>query len=268
MGINITLRTFIIVGVVFSIIGCERRQGSSERYRPPKPIFPSLQHAVKDSLNIYELDLTFELIGERIDTLPPEIFKLKNLKRLSVGNHGIKFIPPEIGQLLHLEELRLGGNPINKLPSEIGQLKKLKILSLGAGIFIDSIPRSFQNLTNLEYLDVESCRKISNLSEGLCYFKNLRELVARNTGLKEIPSCLYEAVNLESLYLDYNDIQQISEDIKKLKKLKELYLIDNPIISISSGISNLRELELIYVNKAPLTLKQQLGEILPTVEIK
>lgn len=85
------------------------------------------------------------LSGNRIKTLPAELFRVENLTVLALrknsvyftvgvlinttGNNGLTEIPPAIGALKNLEELTIGGNQIKFLPAEIEKLP-LKQLSL------------------------------------------------------------------------------------------------------------------------------------------
>ncbi|MCG2753194.1 MAG: leucine-rich repeat domain-containing protein [Desulfobacteraceae bacterium] len=77
--------------------------------------------------NLTELNLGFN----QIRTLPVEIGELANLKVLHLNNNHLKTLPPEIGQLSNLAELYLNGNPLLTLPSGLAKLPKLTKLNLG-----------------------------------------------------------------------------------------------------------------------------------------
>ena len=87
-----------------------------------------------------ELDLS----GKGLTVLPPEIGKLKQLKRLILGKYKyneyghvvitignlLSKLPKEIGLLAQLEELQIIGNQLSSLPSEVGQLTNLQSIDL------------------------------------------------------------------------------------------------------------------------------------------
>ena len=58
----------------------------------------------------------------KLETIPPEIGKLKNLKELIIFQNEIAFLPSEIGEVENLEYLDMWGNEIETLPDEIGNL--------------------------------------------------------------------------------------------------------------------------------------------------
>lgn len=73
-----------------------------------------------------------ELQGNRLTTLPAELWRLSGLEELNVGKNRITCIPPEIARLSQLRELYLYDNQIEHLPSQVGDLKQLQILDVTA----------------------------------------------------------------------------------------------------------------------------------------
>lgn len=59
------------------------------------------------------------LPGNEFRSVPPEIFRLKNIKRLSLARNGIKTLPAEMGMLTTLTELDLSHNSLTELPPQV-----------------------------------------------------------------------------------------------------------------------------------------------------
>jgi len=62
--------------------------------------------------------------------LPPEIYQLTQLKRISLRQNALSWIPPEIGKLVNLEYLDLSFNEIEEIPTQLSELVKLQELYL------------------------------------------------------------------------------------------------------------------------------------------
>ncbi|MCF4968553.1 leucine-rich repeat domain-containing protein, partial [Nostoc sp. CMAA1605] len=118
-----------------------------------------IEQAAIDSVT--ELDLS----GNNLTTLPPEIGKLIQLKKLILGKHqydeygylafpignNLSYLPTEIGLLTQLEELEVAGNRLTSLPEEIGQLINLRWLDLHNNQ-LSSLPEEIGQLVNLQTL--------------------------------------------------------------------------------------------------------------------
>jgi len=66
----------------------------------------------------------------KIVNIPPEIGKLKRLRRLVLNSNRIKKLPNEIGRLDMLEELIVSENVLEELPHTIATMSTLRILKL------------------------------------------------------------------------------------------------------------------------------------------
>lgn len=89
--------------------------------------FNSLLSEISDG-NLSELYITNDKEG--VSTIPEEMGRLKNLKKLGLFGNNISELPASMGELSQLEELYIDANPIEKLPESIGDLKGLKILGI------------------------------------------------------------------------------------------------------------------------------------------
>ena len=98
-------------------------------------------------------DLAFTCLSEDID-LPPEVWRLTNLKSVSISGN-LTELSPEIENLTKLESLQLAGDQLTELPKEVINLLRLKILGIHA----------FGEPLNLSY---EQAKWIARLKENGC----------------------------------------------------------------------------------------------------
>ncbi|KAJ4522803.1 Glucose-repressible alcohol dehydrogenase transcriptional effector [Exophiala dermatitidis] len=71
-----------------------------------------------------------DLMYNQLETLPPEIGRLRNLEYLDVSFNQLTELPEEIGMLTNLKHLLLFGNHIQTLCYELGFLYKLEMLGV------------------------------------------------------------------------------------------------------------------------------------------
>ncbi len=198
-------------------------------------------------------------------------------------NQLIGEIPSEIGNLTNLIHIRLNYNQLTgEVPSEIGNLVNLEILKLYNNQF-NFVSDSICNLTNLfwsfgnygnydsniynnnlcppypeciepyiGYQDTSECEEPSLCDEeievelwGECYnIEETTEIHIFDSGLTgEIPPEIGDLINLEWLYLSYNQLTgEIPSEISNLLNLEWLYLYGNQLVGeIPDSICNLVE---------------------------
>ena len=68
------------------------------------------------------------LVNNNLESLPPEIGQLAELKELSVGGNQLVSLPMEICQLANLTRLSIENNKLRSLPSGLAGLKSFKRL--------------------------------------------------------------------------------------------------------------------------------------------
>lgn len=86
----------------------------------------ALETATHDAATIEIVNLSYQGIEE----IPPEIFRLPNLRRLDLKGNRIKELPPEIGDLTKMTDLDLRFNQIKTLPPQMSNLTGLSRLYL------------------------------------------------------------------------------------------------------------------------------------------
>ena len=67
--------------------------------------------------------IMINFIADKFGGMPPEIFSLRSLEFLSFHYQGIQSVPPEIKRLKHLKRIGFSHSPfLAALPAEIGSL--------------------------------------------------------------------------------------------------------------------------------------------------
>ena len=189
---------------------------------------------------VTRLDLSmFQVHGP----LAPEVGNLGELKYLNIEQGGAELspmtgeIPPSLGNLQKLEYFEMRGNVFSGTNMQvIGSLTKLTHLAFDTPPSW-TIPASFQNLVNLEYLyfgirgGVE-WPEMGSVGAIPPYFGNFTKLETLSmswaglTGV--IPSSLGNLVNLEVLDLSQNQLTgTIPASFNNLTKLTKLDLSNN-----------------------------------------
>jgi len=104
-----------------------------------------LQNLPKSFATMTQLEyLSFGDMKIGLTEIYPEVFHLKNLKKLSLSGNKLSTIPSQISALSKLEKLFLSGNKIEHLPEEFYQLSNI------VTIFLDGIPFSPEEVIKLD----------------------------------------------------------------------------------------------------------------------
>jgi len=126
--------------------------------------------------------------------IPPEIYSLTNLTRLSISSCGMSgTIPSEIGNLINLTELELYWNNISgEIPPEIGNLTNLWNLNFQFNSLSGEIPSEIGNLTNLTFLNIRQNQLTGDIPSEICNIpiENLNIDLDKNQLCPPYPSCL------------------------------------------------------------------------------
>ncbi len=93
------------------------------------------------------------LDGWNLNSIPKEIFALRDLKSLSLEFNQLTEIPEEVSNLTSLTRLYLDYNLFETLPISIGRLSSLKSLSITHNA-VSTLPRSVKDLENLKHIYV------------------------------------------------------------------------------------------------------------------
>ena len=165
-----------------------------------------------------------------VTEIPAEIGKLTKLKYLDlVKAFLLDTIPPEIGLLKELRMIRLGLTQVSSIPKEIGNLINLETLWLGNNK-ITSIPKEIGNLKKLTDLDISS-NQLKQVPDEICNLGELTRLMITHCGLENLPENIGNLKNLKSLNLNNNHLHFLPKSIANLTKLTYLNVLDNPALS-------------------------------------
>ncbi len=110
----------------------------------------------------------------KLTAIPVEVFTCRNLVYLNLNNNKIDSIPPRIGDLKQLRVLQMAHNKLTHLPAEIGRCDSLRSLILNQNRINDIVPEIGQ-LSHLAVLDLWGNnvtvlpKEIGRLSESLKY---------------------------------------------------------------------------------------------------
>jgi Leucine-rich repeat (LRR) protein len=120
--------------------------------------------------------------------IPPEIGKLKRLRKLILNGNKIKSLPSEVGRLIMLEELVVSENSLQEIPGTIATMAALRVLKVKILRF------SFTNFISIFPCLYRCC------TSSICFHINrYHELQLQNNDLLTIPYELVDVVTLEEL---------------------------------------------------------------------
>lgn len=109
------------------------------------------------SLNTRQLDLlkVLDLSFLNLNKIPPEIGCLENLEELNLAGNCLKVLPEEIYNLKNLKVLSLGdvisgGNNLTSLSKNIGKLTNLEVLKIVWNEDLKELPKEILNLPKLD----------------------------------------------------------------------------------------------------------------------
>lgn len=127
-------------------------------------------------------------------------------------------------------------NGITGIDKAIGNLKKLEVLYI-ANSPITELPQELGDLASCTDLEIYNCPNLKVFPLQLAQMKNLTQLnMAMNPQLAEdFPNGIQELAereagkSLQILYLGYNNIKSLPENVSKMKKLGKIDLIYNKL---------------------------------------
>ena len=140
-------RTIFFILIAFFIIKDINGQILSESELNKKPVYTSIEDALKEPEKVYRFKLK-----TRADSLPEEIFQFTNLQELTASKCRLSIINGKIGELKNLQILDISANQLVRLPESLCQLINLKELIINRN-HIEELPTNIGNMQNLNYID-------------------------------------------------------------------------------------------------------------------
>jgi len=152
----------------------------------------------------------FSVYSTTLESLPNEIFSLKNLQELFICVDKLKYLSPQISGLEKLRDLTIHDTQIRSLPSEIGKLQNLHWLNIWRNS-LETLPSEIGDLIHLDELILHD-NQLQVLPPEIGNLKNLKYLSLENNKLQTLPHEL-QNLNLDMLVLTGNPLQIEDIDI-------------------------------------------------------
>jgi Leucine-rich repeat (LRR) protein len=213
---------------------------------------PDFQKLSAFTQSIVEVDLSKNHLFNG-DALFQQLSHLTHLRKLNLSyNYLNGDMSQYIGQLLSLEDINLNVNQLTNISPEVGNLIHLKSFSI-ADNNITAIPDACVAWTQIERLDFRN-NKISEIPGCLLssWKDKLEKIFMGYNLLKVIPEEIGECIHLIEVEFSNNAIEALPLSIANCHDLQHLHLGSNKITEIPSeiiaGLSHLKELQL-YKNK-------------------
>ncbi|CAG8447012.1 15253_t:CDS:10, partial [Dentiscutata erythropus] len=196
--------------------------------------FKEFPQVICDIVTLSELDLSYN----KITSIPEEVGKLKNLKKLFLIGNQItdKKLPENFQNLTSLQELDIRRNKITNLCT-ISLIPNLEILLT-----------EFNNISTVD-ISSRSLQKLILTKNQLTQFSlketgpSLKELSLANAKLVALPNELFEHLeSVQTLDISYNQLTSIPTTIGMLKNLTHLTCIYNTLRTLPNEISSLDSL--------------------------
>ncbi len=185
--------------VRYLYLGRERIDTSKLRFLKEMPLLSSL-----------------ELEGRYLSEIPPQIFSIRQLQKLSIRWIKLTEIPQGIAGLENLRELTITGANIEDIPDWIGSLDSLKWINLEKNK-ISQLPVSLSQLRVLEKLYV-NYNNIDSIPSEIFEIPALIELSLNNNPIRHIPRTILQArslhrLNIESTMIPQNEYKQYRREL-------------------------------------------------------
>ena len=135
--------------------------------------------------DIFEKLLDLEVLiisNNKLRTFPTSIFSLNNLKKLILNNNHLSSLPTQFGNLVSLQFLDLSDNWLTSLPDTVANLSNLVDLNLKNNM-LSRLPDSFGSLTTLKQLYLTNCTDLQELPLSFEELRNLELLDLSGTKL-------------------------------------------------------------------------------------
>lgn len=196
-------------------------------YISPHAVCTSVDTAVLYPNEVEYLDLSYK----QFNKLPDAISKLTRLRKFSIqdqSNLNWHDTFEKLDKLDSLKVLEIIDCAFNVPPDNFSNLKHLKklLIQMEKDSGYIEFPLSITNCTSLEELYINNVN--NGIPEQIKNLKNLKR-IGVGYGFKEFPKQLLLLENIEEIYLNYNDIHELPNEITQLKKLKILCIEDTPL---------------------------------------
>lgn len=214
----------------------------------PQVIYSMKPHIEKKIKDIRQSDSQVQLTSGRLKKVPVELKNCGRLKHLDLFGNSIHELPDWFFGLKSLEHLSLKNNTIVDFPTIVSTIEHLKYLNLSENRIEKLDGQHFQNLMNVEKVDL-GYNSIASIPPVQIPYPKCRNLSVEGNKLTEFPNAVTHVKTLEKLNLSKNGISSISDDaFERLGNLVELDLSDNELTYLPSSLGKLTKLKKLKLN--------------------
>ncbi|XP_069136652.1 uncharacterized protein [Argopecten irradians] len=164
-------------------------------------------------------------IGTELSEIPVDTFKGYSnfITSIKLPNNRLTEIPEEVFlNLPHLLKLDVNENFLDSIPESLGQCTNLHYLDLAENNLLD-LPASLSNCKHVCRVDI-SDNRMEVMPPVLMKMPALRRLIANDLLWTSLPENIGDMPSLEVFYLNGNCLTKLPKSFAKLQKLKELSL--------------------------------------------
>ena len=185
--------------------------------------------------------------------VPTVIGMLSKLEVLKIaGANIVGTLPSELFRLHQLKHMTVMSSMEGIMPSEIGTLRSLEYLELRENSFDGQIPTELGLVQSLTYLDISDHKYFteSTIPSEIGFLPSLHTLCMPRNGLNgTVPSELFGLASLETLNLSSNSLHGTLPLTMELISLRKMDLSDNKLTgTIPGALSSLESLEQLQMH--------------------
>jgi Leucine-rich repeat (LRR) protein len=197
------------------------------------------------------------------------------IRRLDLSNQNLKRVPEQFNQLTQLRMLNLSGNTqldIEQVLSEVPKPEKLAVLILDS-LQLTEIPNNlgrFKNLSQLSlvhnpdmdwemafqkledvplvFLNLQR-NNLKSLASTITLLSKIKDLKLSYNELKDEQSYIYlsQLPHLYAVWLDFNELTVVPDNIGLLSQITYLYLDGNELIDVPPAMRSMKSLSVLHL---------------------
>lgn len=218
----------------------DEEDSSDDEHEDPSqskvPLEERIKNAIQNSFQKHKTTLSLKNLGMG-PTLPLHICRLNYVVYLDLSRNKLTELPEDLSALRLLKRLNVSANKLTSLPGSIfASFPRLHSL-IGAENQITEIPEGLFKATTLSYLDLSS-NKISKVPAAVNELAQLGFLELSNNQIDAVPA-LDKLEKLEELYVNDNQLREISGSLASLPALMHLDISSNQVTHIPKEILSL-----------------------------
>ena len=178
--------------------------------------------------------------------LPPELFNMALLSRLSIVNCGLETLSEDIVKLSQLTQLTLDQNQLVTLPTTVKKLSSLTSLTISGNSRFSSLD-ALNGSTSLITLRGSNCM-INHLPINIPNLRTIEMDGNQLTSLDGIESIASASIDL--LSFQSNKIVSISTAaLRNIQNLRYFYLSDNLLTTLPASLYQITNLEILNIRR-------------------